>query len=30
VLLDEDIHKVMKYGIACNKKKCKVSMEISE
>ena len=29
VLLDEDIHKVMKYGIACNKKKCKVSMEIS-
>ena len=30
VLLDEDIHKVMNYGIACNKKKCKVSMEISE
>ena len=30
VLLDEDIHKVMKYGIACNKKRCKVSMEISE
>lgn len=30
VLLDEDIHKVMSYGIACNKKKCKVSMEISE
>ena len=30
VLLDEDIHKVMKYGIACNKKKCRVSMEISE
>ena len=30
VLLDEDIHKVMNNGIACNKKKCKVSMEISE
>ena len=30
VLLDEDIHKVMNYGIACNKKKCKVSMEISK
>lgn len=30
VLLDEDIHKVIKYGIACNKKKCKVFVEVSE
>lgn len=26
----EDIHTILKYGIACYKKKCKVVMDIAE
>lgn len=25
-----DIHKILKYGIACNRKNCKVALEIEE